>query len=203
MFRLLTTKRFLGQEGHRTGQGVLSYFYVQILKLLILLYINNLERMSTMVQKLDLCKIFGVEEGQLFNFSGTTYVVENNKLLRFNGATFEFQESSMPLNYVNEISSEEIQYLANLNPNEQEVLRNLPEEINWLARDNNGDLYVFEAEPHKNKGLRKWVNTAARNENKVYDFTVFNHLFRFVQYDDLTPFPITKYLISTNKQRRQ
>lgn len=149
-----------------------------------------------MIKHIDLCKIFDTEDGQLFSYSGTTYTIKNNVLYRFNGATHSFQESSMFLNCVNKINSDEITYHILLKPYEQVILKSLPENMNWLARDKNGDLYVFEAEPHKKEDLERWVNNVTYNECKIYDLTVFNHMFRFVQYEDLKPFPITEYLES-------
>lgn len=66
-----------------------------------------------------------------------------------------------------------------LTNNERVILENIDEQYQWIARDENGDLYIYENEPHKKFC---WVGFG-----EFVFFSAFNHLFQMVQWKDEEP----------------
>ena len=68
---------------------------------------------------------------------------------------------------------------------ERIVLQMLDEQFQWIARDEDGTLYIYKNKPHK-RDAYCWFN---------YDgfcvFSAFNHLFQMVQWEDEEPWLIT------------
>jgi hypothetical protein len=78
-----------------------------------------------------------------------------------------------------------------LTEDEKAVLRNLPKQYKWIARDKHEDnLCVFLDKPRKRQGLglRQWV---ALNPSR---FDLFSHLFQFIKWEDATPYNIEELL---------
>ena len=75
-----------------------------------------------------------------------------------------------------------------LTDKEKVILRNLPEQYKYIARDNDNDLNVYIKKPSKDDTY--W------NINIVYvnELNVFNHLFQFIRWDDKEPYLIEDLL---------
>lgn len=71
---------------------------------------------------------------------------------------------------------------------EKVILRNLPEEYKWIARDRDGDLMVYEVKPEKRSIC--WGGRMTDFEM----FCVFNHLFRSIKWEDEEPCEFRKYI---------
>ena len=70
---------------------------------------------------------------------------------------------------------------------EKVILRNLPEEYKWIARNARGDLFVYRLEPQKGKAL--YIGRGFHNS-----FKTFEHLFQSVQWSDEEPCEFRRYL---------
>lgn len=64
---------------------------------------------------------------------------------------------------------------------ERNILSNIDKQYQYIARDKNGDLYIYKYKPHKKQG---WC---CHYYNGFYCFSVFNHLFQMVLWDDEEP----------------
>lgn len=64
---------------------------------------------------------------------------------------------------------------------EKVILRNLPEEYKWIARDESGDLMVYKVKSEK--GSICW----GRGLTDFEMFCVFNHLFQSIKWEDEEP----------------
>lgn len=71
---------------------------------------------------------------------------------------------------------------------EKVILRNLPEQYKWIARDEDGDVFVYIEKPAKNS--EGWV--ADMGDTK--SITFFNHIFQSIQWSDEEPCEFRKYL---------
>lgn len=71
---------------------------------------------------------------------------------------------------------------------EKAILRNLPEEYKWIARDRDGDLMVYKGKPEKRSFC--W----GRRMTDFEMFSVFNHLFRSIKWEDEEPCEFRKYI---------
>ena len=72
---------------------------------------------------------------------------------------------------------------------EKAILRNLPDEFNWIARDDDNDeLFIYAFKPTKFNGT--WIF----DEGSVTDFDNFKHLFQSIQWSDEEPCEFRSYL---------
>lgn len=75
---------------------------------------------------------------------------------------------------------------------EKVILRNLPKEYNWIARDNDEDiLYIYTRKPEKEKGGYYWV---CDEKDNLCHLKAFNHLFQTIQWDDAEPCEFRKFI---------
>lgn len=65
-----------------------------------------------------------------------------------------------------------------LNDIEKLLLRSVDSKYEWIARDKNGDLFLFDWE-EPTRQFRKWDNMSVKG-----DFRVYNHLFLMVKASD-------------------
>ena len=72
-----------------------------------------------------------------------------------------------------------------LTEDEKVILKNFPKHYEWIARDINGHLYIYASKPKK--GLTIWVGTGL-------PMVSFDHLFRFIKYEDKEPYSIEELL---------
>ena len=142
--------------------------------------------------KIDLCKIFGVEEGEEFRLEGEgfgkshVYEIRYNRLMYRNTGDGVFLDSSLKL--------KELKYITNIiklpkkkqfTDDELCILRNIGRKYKWIARDKDTQIFVFENKP-------KRINDVWKN----YDFKAFpfNHLFNSIQWEDEEPVFIDDYV---------
>lgn len=77
--------------------------------------------------------------------------------------------------------------LPKLSPAERTILENIPMKWKYIARDENGDLYIFIDRP--TKGIDGWSNRGDWN-----NFIPFNQLFEFIEWTDSEPYSIQELL---------
>ena len=142
--------------------------------------------------KIDLCKIFGVEEGEEFKIKGrdysnkTTFKIQDNKL--FSSRCGLTGECGLQLNDLDDI--EEIIKLPKkkeFTDDELAIMRSLPKEYKWITRDDDGELYIFDKKP-------KNINGIWDNYDRIRDFDFFEHLFKSITSEDEEPVFIDDYV---------
>ena len=142
--------------------------------------------------KIDLCKVFGVDEGEEFKI-GThenPYRIYNNSLQRFSTNTERWNESSIMFNYV--ISSDIIKLpkKKEFTDDELAIMRSLPKEYKWIARDDYGsddEIYTFSRKPKKEHAI--WGNNGS-----IIGLRMFKHLFNSITWEDEEPVFIDDYV---------
>ena len=72
-----------------------------------------------------------------------------------------------------------------LNEDEKAILRNLPKEYKWIARDLSGMVYIFIERPEKGQAI--WYGCGQ-------PMIPFYHLFQFIKWEDEEPYLIEKLL---------
>ena len=142
--------------------------------------------------KIDLCKIFGVEEGEEFrvNTRKLRYCVLNNTLMYWSETTRKFEISSGM--YVNELTN--IADIIKL-PKKKEftddelcILTNVDNNYKWITRDENGILTLFCEKPNKKE--YEWCFS-----DGGYDFCwMFSHIFKSIKWEDEEPVFIDDYV---------
>lgn len=144
--------------------------------------------------KIDLCKVFGVEEGEEFKINHEKcreliYKVKDNCLkVRFDDKK-DWWYADFSLNRINEIAGiTKLPKRKEFTDDELCILRNIDKKFKWIARDINNEMMAFDEKPHKNQG--GWV---------LYDgdyryIQLFNHLFHSIQITDEEPVRIDDYV---------
>ena len=77
-----------------------------------------------------------------------------------------------------------------ISEDEKAILINVPKHYKWIARDLNGHLYIYAIKPKK--GITIWVNTGL-------PMVSFDHLFRFIKWEDDEPYSIEELLKGEEK----
>lgn len=64
---------------------------------------------------------------------------------------------------------------------EKTILLNLPSNYEWIARDKNGELYLYQGKPEKSANA--WESKCVCHRS----LDLFNHLFKMVKWEDDEP----------------
>lgn len=143
--------------------------------------------------KIDLCKIFGVEEGEEFkieyeNLKGNELIYKVNNGLRCKVDGGDFIRSDLRLNDL--LNVKEIIKLPKkkqFTNDELAIMRSLPKACVWIARDDNKAIYTFNNKPEKDDEL--WNNNGV-----IKELDLFQHLFNSITWEDEEPVFIDDYV---------
>ena len=140
---------------------------------------------------LDLCKIFGVEEGEKFKIDGyeDIYFIQNGYLY-FIGDYGE-QKSYLNINEVVGKNIIKLQKKKEFTDDELCILRNIDKKYKLVARDKNGDLYAYPYRPMK--GATYW------GKGSHESLFTFNSLFTEIKWEDEEPIYIDDYVNRQNE----
>ena len=152
--------------------------------------------------KIDLCKLFGVAEGEEFIletkdgwFNDLKYKIENNII---KVATIEYSDYSQSSFNLNEfVYIEKIIKLPKKKQFSQDTLnffKMIDKKYKWIAKDKSGDIFGFEEKPKKDKYV--WLC-------EEYDYCLDNtccidglnqSLFNEILWEDEEPIFIDEYV---------
>lgn len=124
------------------------------------------------------------EHGTLLDDMGHSMHTLNNydeSLLRTNGSKMS---DIVAVYELNEVWKREE---PTITEDEKTILRNLPSNYEWIARDKNGMLCVYPDKPSKG-GTTWWGSLRHRS------LDVFDHLFKMVKWEDDEPWKIEDLL---------
>ena len=146
--------------------------------------------------KIDLCKLFGVEEGEEFkiehkDYGEFVYTVIDNILWAKSKYATDFSRSSLNINILDDI--EDIIKLPKkkqFTDDELCILRNIDKEYKWIAReDRTENILLFGEKPLKNDN-KIWVC----KEGVCTFFRAFDYIFKCIQWEDEEPVCIDDYV---------
>ena len=145
---------------------------------------------------IDLCKVFGVEEGEKFRFKNAfneespfVYIIKNNELL--SSGVFKrdgFRICNLSLNAICNMEVIKLLKKKEFTDDELCILRNIDKNYKWIARDEDGELYLFKEEPCKKLGF--WETKSVRTT----EFLCYNYLFQSITSEDEEPVFIDDYV---------
>ena len=96
--------------------------------------------------KIDLCRLFGVEEGEEFEIklfgAIAKYRFKNGKLEYYDDFINKWVESTISMNHILDSEIIKIPKKKQFTDDELCILRNIKSEINTLGRNINGTIYV-------------------------------------------------------------
>ena len=134
---------------------------------------------------LDLCKIFGVEEGEKFKIDGyeDIYFIENGYLYYIDIDSIKKKSYLI----INDIAGENIIKLPKkkqFTDDELCILRNIDKEYKWIAKDIDGDLWIYTNKPKKEYD-RYWKDCSSSKSLSFEPLDIFkNSLFTEIKWED-------------------
>ena len=150
--------------------------------------------------KIDLCKLFGVEEGEEFIletkdgwFNDLKYKIENNII---KVATIEYSDYSQSSFNLNEfVYIEKIIKLPKKKQFSQDTLnffKCIDKKFDWIAKDNNGEVCIYSNKPNKRRiyWSLDFVGVGCRAEIYGFDKSLFDQIL----WEDEEPIYIDDYV---------
>ena len=149
--------------------------------------------------KIDLCKLFGVAEGEEFKLvsdnSESKYIIVDNILNLVIGNRPYVSELT-----INDINAYKLKIIKlpkkkQFTDDELCILRNIDKKYKWIARDkvdrdeydNYGNLNIYLGKP--NKSTVSWLPS-----EEYCEFHAYNHLFQSIKWEDEDPVYIDDYV---------
>ena len=140
----------------------------------------------------QIAKMLGVEIGEEFKISNKpdVYKFTKDRLIRINSyGTYDACNTFFELiNRQEEIIK--LPQKPKLTEDEKTILRNLPKKYKWIAREYDGELYVYENKPVKMR--YEWNRGVAGSSYN--NLSLFQHLFQFIKWEDEEPYNIEELL---------
>jgi hypothetical protein len=144
---------------------------------------------------IDLCKIFGVEEGEEFKIEGCiltdglVYKIQDNILKVVKGK--HEGRSLLDVNELKEITDIiKLPKKKEFSDDELVIMRSLPKEYKWMARDKATNIVCAYGSKPKKSEYKTW-----HSESSYYAILgIFNHLFNSIQWEDEEPIFIDDYV---------
>ena len=146
--------------------------------------------------KIDLCKIFGVEEGEEFKIidskceNNNKYVINDGQIY-YNSLVHEHYWSVSHLE-LNEISGAKVIKLPKkkqFTDDELCILRNINKDYKWLCKDESGNLIAYISKPTRYDDI--W---GSNNKCTMYIDILFSKIFKSIQWEDEEPVFIDDYV---------
>ena len=140
---------------------------------------------------LDLCKIFGVEEGEKFKIDGyeDIYFIENGYLYYIG----DYGEKKSYLN-INDVAGKNVIKLPKkkeFTDDELCVLKNIDKKYKWITKDRDGEMWIYDDKPKKEDNV--WIWTKKPCSFKSLDM-IKNSLFTEIKWEDEEPVYIDDYI---------
>ena len=138
--------------------------------------------------KIDLCKLFGVEEGEEFKINGkdTIYFITDN-ILQYKINSYHSKVSNLKVNEIIKITK--LPKKKKFTDDELCILRNIDKKYKWIARDESGSLCIFDEKPKKSEEM--WDNVISSD---FIELGCFNNLFNSINWEDEEPIYIDDYV---------
>ena len=154
--------------------------------------------------KIDLCKLFGVEEGEEFGIKLfgviNKYRFKNGKLEYYDDFINKWVESTISMNHILDSEIIKLPKKKQFTDDELCILRNIDKKYKWIARDkvdrdeydNYGNLNIYLGKP--NKSTVSWLPS-----DEYCEFNAYNHLFQSIKWEDNEPVYIDDYVNRQNE----
>ena len=165
---------------------------------MIQILILKKERVNKM---LDLCKMFGVEEGEKFKFYeyGDIYFIQNGYLYFIDIDSIE-KKSYLNINNVVGKNIIKLPKKKQFTDDELCILRNIDKEYKWIAKDRDGDLWIYTNKPKKEYD-RYWKDCSSSKSLSFEPLDIFkNSLFTEIEWEDEEPICIDDYVDRENEE---
>ena len=149
---------------------------------------------------IDLCKLFGVEEGEEFKFYGyePIYFIQNGYLYFIDIDSIE-KKSYLNINNVVGKNIIKLPKKKEFTDDELCILRNIDKEYKWIAKDRDGDLWIYTNKPKKEDD-GYWRDCSSKSLS-FEPLDIFkNSLFTEIEWEDEEPICIDDYVDRENEE---
>lgn len=143
--------------------------------------------------EIDLCKIFGVEEGEEFKIDygyftpDQSYKIKDNQLYEKEDDDSDYIPDDYYINDLRNIKNIiKLPKKKEFTDDELFLFKKVNKEYEWCARDKNGTLYLYEKKPYKKGDI--WYHNISES------FNCYNHLFNSILWEDEEPVYIPDYV---------
>ena len=150
---------------------------------------------------LDLCKVFNVEEGEKFKFYeyGDIYFIQNGYLYFIDIDSIE-KKSYLNINNIVGKNIIKLPKKKEFTDDELCILRNIDKEYKWIAKDRDGDLWIYTNKPKKEYD-RYWKDCSSSKSLSFEPLDIFkNSLFTEIEWEDEEPICIDDYVDRENEE---
>ena len=140
--------------------------------------------------KIDLCKLFGVEEGEEFRVGERTaiYKISDNSLWLYDDYYKGWKLSGLGINIFTDIDIIKLPKKKQFTDDELAIMRSLPKLYEWIARDGSGRMFMYNVKPKRSDSYWEAQNTLW---NSV---VMFEHIFNSITWEDEEPVIIDDYV---------
>ena len=148
--------------------------------------------------KIDLCRLFGVEEGEEFKvdayvnwFSNFKYKIRDNTLLHSKLRENDFTVCSLSLNELKYIK--EITKLPKKKQFSQDTLnffKCIDKEWEWIAKDFDGEIFIYDKKPNKDRDSWNGKGVTGVYINNYVNQSLFDQIL----WEDEEPICIDDYV---------
>ena len=148
--------------------------------------------------KIDLCKLFEVEEGEEFKIEhisceGLIYKIQDNCLKRRQQDSKNFTNSGFGINKINEITNIiKLPKKKEFTDDELCILRNIDKKYKWITRDKSGLICTFVLKPKKTEKF--WAGGWSDDASYASLVAIKNSLFIEIKWEDKEPVCIDDYV---------
>lgn len=148
---------------------------------------------------IDLCKIFGVEEGEEFKLCGADLDYVNgvndlkkykiiNNTLKYKYPHFDdWDDTCIEINEIKDCNIIKLPKKKEFTDDELCILRNVDKWYKWIARSRGNVIMLHNDKPYKDHNIWNSINCEA-------EINVFNHLFKSIKWEDEEPVFIDDYV---------
>ena len=140
--------------------------------------------------KIDLCRLFGVEEGEEFKLSKSdlTHRINNNKLEVLYEGLWGYTAIAF-----NKVATSEITKLPKKKQFSQDTLnffKCIDKEWEWIAKDFDGDIFIYDKKPNKDRDSWNGKGVTGVYINNYVNQSLFDQ----IHWDDEEPVYIDDYV---------
>ena len=140
-----------------------------------------------MIKLLDLCKIFGVEEGEEFKINGkdTIYFITDN-ISQYKINSYHSEVSNLKVNEIIKITK--LPKKKQFSQDTLNFFKYIDKKFEWIAKDKDGEVWIFIDKPKKSNV--SWANFGSYKPLDV----IKNSLFTEIKWEDEEPIYIDDYV---------
>ena len=149
------------------------------------------------MMKIDLCKLFGVAEGEEFKLvsdnSESKYIIVDNIL----NLVIDNRKPYVSELTINDINAYKLKIIKlpkkkQFTDDELCILRNIDKKYKWMAKDKDGLICTFVSKPIKTEKL--WSDGWSNGESYASLEAIKNSLFTEIKWEDEEPIYIDEYV---------